>query len=76
MPTKIIGITGADVDLAWVGRNGVTEIVTREQNLGEYGILWFDVYKSHGKYASYNGRYIASVSYEQPVEFEKMEDSK
>lgn len=46
-----------------VGHGGVTRIEAREQNLGEYGIQWFDVFKGDHLTASMNARFVATVAY-------------
>lgn len=48
-----------------IGVSGVTRIECREQNLGTYGILWFDVFIGDYVAASLNGIHISSVVYAQ-----------
>lgn len=45
--------------------NGVTRIEPREQNLGEYGIQWFDIFKGDMIYASMNAMHVAHIIYEE-----------
>lgn len=48
----------------------VTEIRYREQNFGDHGIGWFDVYGGDVRIASLNTRFVAEIHYEaapQPV---------
>ena len=47
-----------------VGSDGVTEIMSREENLGEYGIRWFDVFEGRRLVASMNARFVAEVHYQ------------
>lgn len=70
MKNKIEAIFGAEPrregeipQTAWVGHGGVDRIETREQNLGTYGILWFDVYSGDQLLESYNAIHIANVVY-------------
>lgn len=46
-----------------VGSSGVTSIVRREENLGTYGIVWFDVLKDGAVACSMNAIHVASVQY-------------
>jgi hypothetical protein len=48
----------------------ITRIQAREQNLGTYGIQWFDVYHGDVIKVSMNAAYVASVSYFPPKEGE------
>lgn len=48
-----------------VGNSGVTRIESREQNLGTYGIIWFDIFSGETIIASVNGLYVASIVYAQ-----------
>lgn len=46
-----------------VGRRGVTRIERREDNYGDHGLLWFDVYEGDRLVASMSGRHVSEVSY-------------
>jgi hypothetical protein len=46
-----------------VGHDGVTRIDEREQNLGTYGIVWFDVYRGDVLVRSMNAIAISMVNY-------------
>jgi hypothetical protein len=68
--TKIInavyGPANSDGDASFYGRighNGVTRIERREENLGTYGIVWFDVFKGEHLDASFNALAVADVYY-------------
>jgi hypothetical protein len=52
-------------DYIRIGNKGVTRIERREENLGSYGIVWFDVFKGQAEVrsASYNALDVASVEY-------------
>lgn len=41
----------------------VTSIVEREQNLGTYGIQWYDVWCGEHRVASLNAAHVAEVRY-------------
>jgi hypothetical protein len=56
------GVTGF---YAKVGQDGVTRIERRLENLGDYGITWFDVFKGEHMFASFNARAVADVYYER-----------
>lgn len=68
MKEKIKGI-GGDVFEGgqsfshYVGHYGVTLIEEIEQNFGDYGIVWFKVFKSEQLVAKLNARYVACVEY-------------
>jgi hypothetical protein len=49
---------------ARVGYSLVDRIEAREQNLGTYGILWFDVYSGDRLLESYNAVNVEVVIYE------------
>lgn len=51
---------------ARVGTVGVTRIEQREQNLGTYGIVWFDVFKGEHLDASFNALAVVDVYYKEP----------
>jgi len=44
-----------------LGVNGVTKIERSVENLGEYGIAWFDVYQGEKLYVSVNAKTVARV---------------
>lgn len=46
-----------------VGASPVRRIEAREQNLGTYGIMWFDVFSDDALIASMNASHVASVVY-------------
>lgn len=48
-----------------VGMNGVTKIERREENYGDHGLLWFDIFKGSRRAASMNGRHVAVVAYKK-----------
>lgn len=48
---------------ATCGYNGVTAIIKRDENLGTYGIAWFDIYKGDTVIQSINALSVASVFY-------------
>lgn len=50
-------------DAYLVGHGSVTSIETNEQNLGTYGIVWFNVFNGETLIASMNAMHVASVSY-------------
>lgn len=65
---KIKGIYGPVVEGdervgATVGHNQVTQIEMREQDLGSYGIIWFDVFRGDKLWMSLNGMMTAQVDY-------------
>lgn len=51
-------------DCHMVGSNGVTRIERREENLGTYGLVWFDVFKGDEVAWSVNASFVASIRYE------------
>jgi hypothetical protein len=51
---------------ARLGDLGVTRIERREENLGTYAIVWFDVFKGDHLDASFNALAVAGVYYEEP----------
>ena len=53
---------------ARVGFDGVTRIERRDEDLGEYGIVWLDVFKDGILSASFNALHIAAVHYRQIAE--------
>lgn len=68
---KINGIWGAEPmregefpDCHMVGRNGVTHIDRREENLGTYGLVWFDVFADDVLRWSLNASFVASIRYD------------
>ena len=48
-----------------VGKEGVTKITSTEQNLGEYGICWLQVWKGSILVSRFNARNIDSIIYEE-----------
>lgn len=52
-----------------VGFDGVTQIIEQQDNLGDYGISWFCVFKGDFESTRLNARHVAQV------EFMKMEAS-
>lgn len=53
-------------EYAWgftIGHDGVTKIEHREDNYGDHGLLWFDVFKGDSLYASMGGRHVAVILY-------------
>jgi hypothetical protein len=59
---------GESQSSAFVGNNGVTGIIPREQNLGSYGILWFDVFKGEHIAKSFNATAVAEIYYKDVAE--------
>jgi hypothetical protein len=66
----ITGIWGAEPlregeypDSHMVGHSDVTRIVRRDENLGTYGIVWFDVFKGEDLAWSCNASFVASIRY-------------
>lgn len=55
---------GAVGDGARVGFEGVTRIERREDNMGTYGIAWFDVFKGDVLFKSFNALCVAAIHYE------------
>lgn len=51
---------------AHVGADGITRIEYREQNMGTYGIGWFDVYRGDVAVKSFNAVTVAEVIYFAP----------
>lgn len=47
------------------GGRTVTKIVRREENYGDHGLLWFDVYAGDDLIRSMQGRAVAEVHWEQ-----------
>lgn len=50
-------------DCVLVGSDGITRIEVREDNLGTYGIKWFDAYAGDRLVSSFNAVHIAVVKY-------------
>lgn len=48
-----------------VGAFGVTAIKSREENYGDHGLLWFDVWTGDWLSASVSGRAVAEIRYGQ-----------
>lgn len=48
-----------------VGRDGVTKIDATDQNLGEYGICWLQVWKGDTLVSRFNARNIDSIIYDE-----------
>jgi hypothetical protein len=48
---------------AIVGDKGITRIERREESLGEYGIIWFDVFKGDRLIKSINSLQISEIYY-------------
>ena len=46
-----------------VGFEGVTRIERREENLGTYGIVWFDAFADDRLVASMNAIFLSEVEY-------------
>lgn len=46
-----------------VGRHEVTKIERRDENLGTYGIIWYDVYRGEVRIASINAMCIEAITY-------------
>lgn len=46
-----------------VGFDAVTKIERREDNFGDHGLLWFDVYEGDRLVASMSGRHVAEIIY-------------
>lgn len=53
---------------AAVGISGVTKIERREENLGTYGIVWFDVYVGNEVLRSLNALHIEQIEYDRSSE--------
>ena len=53
---------------ATVGVNGVTRIEEYEENLGDHGLLWLEIYKGDVLYQRFNARHVAEVHYFPPDE--------
>lgn len=53
-------------DGATVGYDDVTRIERREDNMGTYGIAWFDVFKGDVLFKSFNALCVAAVHYAEP----------
>lgn len=75
MSNTIVGIWGAepmrdqeDPEHHLVGRADVTRIERREENLGTYGIVWFDVFKGEALAWSMNASFVASIQYDEALE--------
>jgi len=69
---KIKGVYGVEPrrdgelpDMYVVGYGGITTIAEREQNLGTYGIVWFDVFKGDVMITSMNAIHVSSVTYDE-----------
>lgn len=68
---KIKGVYGVEPrregevpDMYVVGYGGITRTIEREQNLGAYGIVWFDVFNGDDLVASQNAAHVASITYD------------
>ena len=48
-----------------VGKNGVTKIDAVEQCLGEYSIVWFQVWKGKSLVTRFNAKNIDSIDYKE-----------
>lgn len=46
-----------------VGHSEVTKIERRDENMGTYGIGWYDVYKGDVRIASINAMCVEAVTY-------------
>jgi len=46
-----------------IGYDGVTKILRRVENLGTYGIIWYDVYKGDTLHASLTAMQISEITY-------------
>lgn len=46
-----------------IGFKGVTSIVRRVENLGTYGMVWFDVFAGEQRIQSMNASFVASIAY-------------
>lgn len=46
-----------------VGHGDITRIQRREENLGTYGIVWYDAFKGDELSASMNAAFVAFVAY-------------
>jgi len=53
----------SDYNMVEVGEDGVTKIDAVEQNLGEYGICWLQVWTDDVLVARYNARNVDSILY-------------
>ena len=49
---------------ATVGFDGVTRIEEYMQNLGDHGVLWFDVYHGDTLVKRFGARHVAEIHYE------------
>jgi hypothetical protein len=58
---------GYTADGALVGRHGVTRIERREENYGDHGLSWFDVFQGDVLVRSYNARHVAEIHYAPPA---------
>lgn len=50
-----------------VGFDGVTSITEMNENLGEYGIHWFQVWSGDRETARMNARYVVQVDFAKDV---------
>jgi hypothetical protein len=57
---------GENPSCEFVEYSGVTRIERREENLGDYRIVWFDVFKGEHLAQSYNALHVSEVIYEEP----------
>ena len=48
-----------------IGKDGVTKIDAEDQNLGEYGICWLQVWKGSTLVTRFNARNIDQINYEE-----------
>ena len=60
--------TEPDFHTISVGEEGITAIDCREQFLGEYSIVWFQIWKDERLVARYNARNVDTVEYEDEYE--------
>jgi hypothetical protein len=54
-------IEGVNADGATVSYDGVTRIERRDENYGDHGLSWFDVFKGDVLFKSFNARAVAAV---------------
>ena len=50
----------------WRKGPSVTSIKYREDNFGDHGVGWFDVYAGEARLASMGARHVAEIIYETP----------
>lgn len=48
-----------------VGYDGITSITESTENLGEYGIHWFHVWRGSIEAARMNARYVADIIFDE-----------